>query len=303
MLPSVALLHLAFAALCANANGCETFWCRFTRTLGVFAEEIMKGDEEFNHDKCTKIRAENARSLDVGVEDITYLDDRWALMSSDDRVQLWETRDGVSTTPNGHILIFDHVNVASWPLELRNFPEDAAFHPHGIFIREEQTARKLFVVNHAYSKGGERIDVFNITTKGVERPRHLNWEYFIAPMIFQEEAMGVLNDLAVVSPSEFFVTQYHPLPDSVNGRGQNSLFTSLINNEATYLFTQLRPQHTTVVYYCSFASKEGRLQAPTKCHVAAENFAMANGITMDKDGKIYVVDLTLKSIWVYSRTF
>lgn len=46
------------------------------------------------------------------------------------------------------------------PLELEGFPADTAFHPHGMHFRRE--TGELFVINHAYAKGGERIDVFKV---------------------------------------------------------------------------------------------------------------------------------------------
>jgi len=43
-------------------------------------------------------------------------------------------------------------------LPLTGFPPDVAFHPHGIYL--DRPTSKLYVVNHAYNRGGERIDVF-----------------------------------------------------------------------------------------------------------------------------------------------
>lgn len=45
-----------------------------------------------------------------------------------------------------------------------------AFHPHGIYIRKDKTDNQwLYVINHAYDKGGERIDVFKfIETTNLE---------------------------------------------------------------------------------------------------------------------------------------
>lgn len=36
-----------------------------------------------------------------------------------------------------------------------------AFHPHGIFFH--QPSSMLYTINHAYMKGGERIEVFKVT--------------------------------------------------------------------------------------------------------------------------------------------
>ena len=46
-------------------------------------------------------------------------------------------------------------------LELEGFPEGTAFRPHGMHYQRE--TGELFVINHAYSQGGERIDVFKVS--------------------------------------------------------------------------------------------------------------------------------------------
>lgn len=50
------------------------------------------------------------------------------------------------------------------PLVLEGFPENTAFHPHGIHYRQE--TGELFVINHAYTMGGERIEVFKVSATG-----------------------------------------------------------------------------------------------------------------------------------------
>lgn len=49
-------------------------------------------------------------------------------------------------------------------LELSGFPAGVAFHPHGIFFHRPSSC--LYVVNHAYHRGGERIDIFNVALRG-----------------------------------------------------------------------------------------------------------------------------------------
>jgi hypothetical protein len=41
-----------------------------------------------------------------------------------------------------------------------NFPAGVAFHPHGFGLFYDQDL--LFVINHAYKDGGERVDVFHL---------------------------------------------------------------------------------------------------------------------------------------------
>lgn len=46
------------------------------------------------------------------------------------------------------------------PLLLEGFPSKTAFRPHGLDFLPE--TGELFVVNHAFAMGGERIDVFKV---------------------------------------------------------------------------------------------------------------------------------------------
>jgi hypothetical protein len=43
------------------------------------------------------------------------------------------------------------------PLKIDNFPPRIAFHPLGIYYFHEK--KELFVINHAFDRGGERIEV------------------------------------------------------------------------------------------------------------------------------------------------
>ena len=42
-----------------------------------------------------------------------------------------------------------------------NFPSLVAFHPLGLYYLK--STNELFVINHAYNRGGERIEVKNYT--------------------------------------------------------------------------------------------------------------------------------------------
>lgn len=65
------------------------------------------------------------------------------------------------------------------------FPEDVAFHPHGMAVTPQWVAdedggqKKLFVINHAWNQGGNRIEVFNIEydTENPDTVVGLEWQY------------------------------------------------------------------------------------------------------------------------------
>ncbi|CAM9912397.1 unnamed protein product, partial [Discosporangium mesarthrocarpum] len=101
------------------------------------------------------------------IEDLSMVFDGVFLGSSDDRESLWYlAHAGPAQTPDGAIYAIWDVDAQvrqtpkTWRLEMRNFPEDVAFHPHGLHFNRDTS--EIFVVNHAYAKGGERIDVFKV---------------------------------------------------------------------------------------------------------------------------------------------
>ena len=54
------------------------------------------------------------------------------------------------------------------------------FHPHGMALTPNwisETEKQLFVINHAWNKGGERIEVFDVTTDSAGNAESLQWSY------------------------------------------------------------------------------------------------------------------------------
>ena len=83
-------------------------------------------------------------------------------------------------TPNTQEFVDKHLTIDKLPLI--GYPEGVDFHPHGIYVHKPDNT--LYVVNHAYEKGGERIDVFDIITAETDDtdnavPNKLNYKYSI----------------------------------------------------------------------------------------------------------------------------
>ena len=66
---------------------------------------------------------------------------------------------GPNSAPNGSIWAYDLEHSTIYKLRIKNFPKNIDFHPHGIDIFGDE----LYVINHAYKRGGERIEVLRIT--------------------------------------------------------------------------------------------------------------------------------------------
>lgn len=69
-----------------------------------------------------------------------------------------------NSAPSGSIYVITGIGSTSEPtIEpalVEGFPSDVAFRPHGLGLLADGDL--LFVVNHAYARGGERIDIFHL---------------------------------------------------------------------------------------------------------------------------------------------
>jgi hypothetical protein len=106
-------------------------------------------------------------------------------------------------------------------LEIRSWPEEDKFHPHGIYWHSK--TNRLYVINHAYDAGGERVEVI-ITTQKKDTIK-LKYERSFA---FQDKLMGSMNDLVVVgNGNEFYITQWLPFPHDMYTMKDHSILAQL----------------------------------------------------------------------------
>ncbi len=185
---------------------------------------------------------------------------------------------------------FVEKHLAIEKLPLVGFPEGIDFHPHGIYVHKPDNT--LYVVNHAYENGGERIEVFDIVTDGDVSddnsiPTKLNHKYSITSDWMKKELNGVLNSLVVVEPNKFYVTQYE-------ARAQDRS-RSDFQLELEFLKTLWLQPKKTCVWFCEYGST-------LECKKVADKFVMANGITHNADfSNIFVADFTGRTISVFDR--
>ena len=98
----------------------------------------------------------------VGAEDSAIVSERIVIFGSDDRMTLREKKGGMEIVQNGSLVVVfaaenGETKVAT--LSLENFPTDVDFHPHGIHLLRNNNQMLLFVINHAYTAGGERVEL------------------------------------------------------------------------------------------------------------------------------------------------
>ena len=146
-------------------------------------------------------------------EDIVMLTDNLLLASSDDRRKLWLYRDdgsspemgGPANTEDGALFLVDISDSTVEPKKVKilNFPRQLAFHPHGLALFKTEEKTTIFVINHAYERGGERIEVLTYEDDGQIYYKNS----FTNNKFFNKESMGNLNALVAFDEREIYVTE------------------------------------------------------------------------------------------------
>ena len=213
--------------------------------------------------------ADGTRFAASGFEDIVMLSAESAVTCAGNLDESWYHPEK-SVSGQCVMIEFDTATgkVQVKPLAMENFPSDVAFFSHGIdvVVDADTGAKTLFVVNHAYHRGGERIETF-----ALEADYRLRYLRSLTSPLLREAHNGVLNDLTVTSPTEFYVTSYLPYPDPVTGRTKRGAFFNLFATGAGF--------GDTNVLRCVIQPVRGDDSSNVDCTVAASGFMMANGIT------------------------
>lgn len=221
----------------------------------------------------------------IGAEDIVNYNGI-PIISSDDRAKLFFRSDyGINKTENGKIYTVipkktgDKIELINQSIMILGFPSDILFHPHGIAVFKD----KLFVINHAFYKGGERVEVFNIETNENELILIYN-----NSILFGEKYSSMFNDLTVISETEILITTSSDIPY------ESSVFNVLER------FLRNALLHKTYVYYVEINLHnpvEKTLISMTKQTETADRFN--NGIAYD--GEIILVGNSLdKRVSLYT---
>ena len=200
----------------------------------------------------------------VGAEDITFLSNGTALISSDDR------RTRISGTEIQGT-IYQYNPKAKNQKLINLMPElDTRFHPHGISVYEEPGGETyLAVVNH-HSSGlfnsseGHSIDIFIYESNSLVHFMSVSSPLMISP-----------NDIVLINKDQFYVTNDH---------GSSSRLEQTLEE-------YLQQKKCNVLFY------DGN-----QFRVVASGLGFANGININKDGSIlYVAETIGKKLSIFSR--
>tara|TARA_Y100001970_G_C14232825_1_gene859757 strand:+ start:821 stop:1891 length:1071 start_codon:yes stop_codon:yes gene_type:complete len=200
----------------------------------------------------------------VGAEDITFLNNGTALISSDDR------RSAISGIDSqGTIYRYKPKENNDKLLNLK--PNlDIDFHPHGISAYEDKDGEiYLAVVNHQSSGlfnslGGHSIEIFIYKEDSLLHIKSLSNPLMVSP-----------NDIVLINKDQFYVTNDH---------GSSS------KREQTFEeYLQLKRCNT--LFY------DGN-----EFRVVASGLGFANGININNDGSIlYIAETIAKRLSIFSR--
>ena len=200
----------------------------------------------------------------AGAEDITFLKNGTALISSDNRRSRMDGSLAQGTIYQYRPKAKDHKLVNLRP-EL-----DTGFHPHGISVYEDPDGKIfLAVVNHHSgglfnSSEGHSVELFRYEVDSLFHIRSVSGPLMISP-----------NDIVLINKDQFYVTNDH---------GSSS---GLMQTLEEYL--QLR--RCKVLFY------DGK-----KFSVAASGLGFANGININRDGSLlYVAETIGKQLSIFSR--
>lgn len=151
-------------------------------------------------------------------------------------------------------------------------------------LREEH---ELYVINHAFKEGGERIEVFKIVVDDHNMPRSLTYMHSITSDEINKEAYGAFNSLAVLSPNKFYITRFTS-PLEPYGEASIPFFKMIYDNV-------MKP---TGVYFIEYEPATNDI----KMKQVADGFAQANGIAFDlKKTHLWIADSYAKTVSKYER--
>jgi len=183
---------------------------------------------------------------------------------------------GPSVTKDGALVAVKADPYSFEIIKIKDFPEGVAFNPFGNNLYKKST---LNVVNYAYSRGGTRIEVFDLRKHdGEVEAKH------IKSIKFGPEFEGIINSVIQVGDNDYYINTWHPFADSPEGRAHDP-WTSM---KRAFLWTFTR---STYLWHCK-VSKD----APTCYKVYAGR--IMNGMDISGD-KLYVADGGDKKILEY----
>jgi len=271
-------------------------WAFAIPFLAVLGAWLYSGYTTFEVGKKVQPTNSNCKAVRgaQGVEDlVVWKDNVLAGNLASTELWLWPGKNDPSFTDPASVKsgsIYHVRNLETDPVlekvKITGFPEGVALHAHGLGLFEDY----LFAINHAYTKGGERVEKFKISQE--ESSGKISLTY-VSSVTFPEDHMGIINDIAAFSQDEFYVSTWLPWADSLRGRSLSPI-SKIIN--ILYLINPFGVKWTWLIHCRGSSGKSESL-----CHETGPKAEMWNGMTTDGK-KIYAYSLTKNTVFAFDRT-
>jgi hypothetical protein len=216
-----------------------------------------------------------------GIEDLVKYND-YILGSSNDNINGWLLNKNINEQSWGSIVQIDIDTKQLREVVLEGLPFQYAFHPHGLSVYKD----KLYVVNTAYKRGGQRVEVFKI----IDRDGIISLRYYISFKL-DDSFMGRIGDIAMFQDDKFYITTQYPTIDKdIPGRNSTEFNVDFMLNKTA------EDVKDTFVYYCYIGD-----MYRANCEAISQTASlMLKGITFDNySNRLYVSRFIEKYISVY----
>ncbi|KAL4456553.1 hypothetical protein ABPG74_000660 [Tetrahymena malaccensis] len=158
-------------------------------------------------------------------------------------------------------------------VKVLNYPEHLLFNPHGIEIRDQF----LYVINHSFYTGGERVETYKIS---IDEEGLVNLSYLHATSM-NAQLIGTTNDVLFLSETRFIITQWLIFPIPLKGNGDQSIIYTL-----AAMISQFLNLKFTYAYDCKYIQNGEAL-----CHKIENSVGVAvNGIAFDGKDTVAISD-------------
>lgn len=241
--------------------------------LAYFLYKVVSNLELFKSFEAIKLRGCQVIPAPHGGEDIVVFADT-LIFSGDDRIKMESPDFQLPNTPNGQLFALREGDNAVYEVVRINFPAGVAFHPHGMYLN----GARLYVINHAYSKGGERVDIFELS----HGPDHKVKAHWFDSYVFGSEYYGLFNDLVAISEDEYFVTQWLAYPEGDLGKSNDIL------SQLKFIVPSLLNMKSTNIFFCK------RNNCEVIPGLSAQLF---NGIDWDGNNRLWATSSTDKEVY------
>ena len=178
--------------------------------------ELFKNVSEINvkNKKCHKIFYKNS------VGDFIVLDEHSIIASSINIPFLFHKLIYLEDhfLPNDNMLYFNIDTEELKEIQIKNFPKNISFHPHGINLYKN---KYIYIINHSfnYIKSYERIEIVEI----IKENNNFKELKYLKSIILPENFFGILNSLTIVSNEIIYFTTSKPF-HMPNGEKEFHLF-------------------------------------------------------------------------------